>query len=367
MKKFEDIFRIYSEEVPARSEDEGHKPNQVREKYAEIIEIVGLDNRLLRVDYRNETIPVDERLKSVSVKTGYVIPEGSVKFVVDLLKKHTSSEYKSIRKADFSKVSGKELEGIVNGFTKMLSQLGYPLMVVEEQKRIMEKRFQLKSHLALEKIQEECRKLIKQAESYVGSSSDMTTDDEDCFLQYMASSLTGLGNYMESIHEAYEDSRLDERLKLTKEKDKNISKEDIILEYQENEAINADSELQEWVHKLIEIIGCYDFVKNKRKDFNVINERIKERLMQHHKDVYGDRNVETETQMILRRPMDVLYEAIIYTENDDLQEYRCKRLAETREQIEFESEEAKQLVEKVYAEFYKGKMELEKQVSDTQY
>lgn len=46
MKKFEDIFRIYSEEVPARSEDEGHKPNQVREKYAEIIEIVGLDNRL---------------------------------------------------------------------------------------------------------------------------------------------------------------------------------------------------------------------------------------------------------------------------------------------------------------------------------
>ena len=110
----------------------------------------------------------------------------------------------------------------------------------------------------------------------------------------------------------------------------------------------------------------YEFVKNKRKDFNVINERIKDRLMQHHKDVYGDRNVETETQMILRRPMDVLYEAIIYTENDDLQEYRCKRLAETREQIEFESEEAKQLVEKVYAEFYKGKMELEKQVSDTQ-
>ena len=30
MKKFEDIFRIYSEEVPARSEDEGHKPNQVQ-------------------------------------------------------------------------------------------------------------------------------------------------------------------------------------------------------------------------------------------------------------------------------------------------------------------------------------------------
>lgn len=357
MKKFDDIFKIYSEEVPARDEDEGHKPNQVREKYAEIIEAAGLDNRLLRVDYTKETIPVAERLKRVSLRTGYVIPDDSVRFVVDLLKKHTSSDYQSIRRADFSDASGKELKKIVDGFTAMLRQLGYPLTVIVEQKRIMEKRFHLKSHLALEKIQEECQNLIKQAESYVDGSVNMNADDKDCFLQYMASSLAELGDYMARVHEAYADTRADELYDLASAEAENISMKDIALDYQEAEAINADEELQEWIRKRNEIIGYYDFVKNKRKEFNAINERINARLQKHHEAVYGVKEPDAEERMILRHPMDILYEAILYVEDDspEMQEYRCERLAKTREQIEFESEEARRMLARLDEEFRKRK------------
>ena len=357
MKKFDDIFKIYSEEVPARDEDGGHKPNQVGEKYAEISEATGLDNRLLRVDYTKETIPVDERLKRVSIRTGYVIPDDSVRFVVDLLKKHTSSDYQSIRRADFSDASGKELKEIVDGFTAMLRQLGYPCTVIVEQKRIMEKRFHLKSHLALEKIQEECQNLIKQAESYVDGSVNMNADDEDCFLQYMASSLAGFGDYMARVHEAYADTRSDELYDLASVEAENINMEEIALDCQVAEAINADEELQEWIRKRNEIIGYYDFVKNKRKEFNAINERINERIQEHHMAVYGTKEADAETRMFLRHPIDVLYESIVYVEDDmpEMQEDRCKRLVKTREQIKLESEEAKRMLARFDEEVRKRK------------
>lgn len=85
MKNFDDVFKIYNSTFPA-TKAEDHKPNQVREKYAEIIEAAGLDGRLLRIDYSKETRTVSECLKSCTEKTAYVIPDESMDFVVSVIK-----------------------------------------------------------------------------------------------------------------------------------------------------------------------------------------------------------------------------------------------------------------------------------------
>lgn len=112
MKNFDDVFKIYNSTFPA-TKAEDHKPNQVREKYAEIIEAAGLDGRLLRIDYSKETRTVSECLKSCTEKTAYIIPDESVDFVVSVIKKHTSNDYKHIRRGDFKLASREELLGLV--------------------------------------------------------------------------------------------------------------------------------------------------------------------------------------------------------------------------------------------------------------
>ena len=91
------------------------------------------------------------------------------------------------------------------------------------------------------------------------------------------------------------------------------------------------------------IVGEYGFAKNKLKDYNIVNERINQRLEQIHKQVYGTSVSPKDNVMTLMHPNRVLLESIMYVDETDeiADKMRIERLARTREQANFEAEEVK--------------------------
>lgn len=357
MKSFEDVFNMYCVEVKPKDANTMHKPGQVREKYTEIIAAVGIDGNMLKVNVEEDD-DIEAKLAAVTNATPYVFPAESMTFVVEIIKKHTSPEFKNIRRGDFQKVSLKELIWLINGFTEMLVGLGYPKDWVMKQKMLMEKRFDVCIHASLDDIKTACSEILEQAEKYSGFNINMNHDDRAYFLPYIASSLRGLSDYLAKVHSAYSDIRSDEIYDIAAEEAKNISVEDIALDMQEAELISNDEELQGWIRERDQIIGEYGFVKNKMKDYNIVNERIKQRFEQIHKQVYGNIPVTEDSAMILMHPSQVLLESIMYVEETDetTDKLRINTLARTKEQAAFEAAEAKKFLAE-FDEKYRKRME----------
>lgn len=355
MKTFEDIFNQYSEEVKAKSDDGEHKLGQIREKYTELIDAAGIDKRMLKSSCVDNPKEYEKQLALIKDVTPYLIPDESASFVVELLKKHTSKDFKRIRRGDFSEASGKELKWLVDGFTQLLYSLGYPIYAVLEQKNKMEERFHLKRHMALERIRNECDELIKQAESYTGLNFQLNDDDQDYFLPYMASAIAGLREHLAFVHSAYSDIRSDEIYDLALEESKNLTIEDMEKDAEETEAIVNDKELQELIKQRDELVGSYDFVKNKRKAYHILSMKIEAILDRHHQEVYGS-SIKKGDRIILKHPIQVLIEALTYVADcSDYENFQLQQLAKSREQIEYERKEAETMMKEMEARFCKRK------------
>lgn len=357
MKSFEDVFTRYCEEVKSKDKDTTHKPGQVREKFTEIIAAVGIDGNMLKVNAEKGD-DIDAKLVAVTNATPYVIPDKSVEFVLGILKKHTSSDFKKIRRGDFQEASLEELIWLINGFTDMLVGLGYPKNLIMQQRILMEKRLDIHIHASLDDIKKACEEILEQAEKYSGFSMNLNHDDRTCFLPFIASSLRGLSNHLAEVHSAYSDIRSDEIYDIAVEEAEKISTEDIVLDIQESEIIAADAELQSWISQRNKIVGEYGFVKNRLKDYNIVNERINQRLEQIHKQVYGTEVSTEDSIMTLMHPNRVLLESIMYVDESDetADKMRLDRLARTREQADFEAAEAKRFLAE-FDEKYRKRME----------
>ena len=345
MKSFDDVFTRYCAEVEAKDHDTTHKPGQVREKFTEIISTVGIDGRMLKVNIE-EGDDIDAKLAAVTNATPYVIPDESVEFVLGILKKHISPEFKKIRRGDFQEASIDELIWLINGFTEMLAGLGYSKSQIMQQRLLMEKRSDVRIHASLDDIRKACKEILEQAEDYSHFGMNLNHDDRACFLSFIASSLRGLSNHLAEVHSAYSDIRADELYDIASKESEKISAEDIALDIQEAELIAEDKELQDLIKARDQIVGEYGFVKNKLKDYNVVNERIKQKLEQIHKQVYGIAVSSEDRVMTLMHPNRVLLEAIMYVDETDetADKMRLDRLARTREQADFEAAEAKKFL-----------------------
>ena len=354
MKSFEDVFNRYCAEVESKDKDTTHKPGQVREKFTEIISAVGIDGNMLKVNIE-EGDNIDAKLAAVTNATPYVIPDKSVEFVLEILKKHTSSDFKKIRRGDFQEASLDELIWLINGFTEMLEGLGYPKNQIMQQRMLMEKQLDVHIHASLDDIKKACEEILEQAEKYSGFSVNLNHDDRSCFLPFIASSIRGLSNHLADVHLAYSDIRSDEIYDMAVEESEKISAEDIAQDMQEAELIAADAELQGWIVQRNKIVGEYGFVKKKLKDYNIVNERINQRLEQIHKQVYGVESASDDKAMTMMHPNRVLLEAVMYAEESDghLDELRIDRLARTKEQADFEAAEAKKFLEEFDARYRK--------------
>lgn len=84
----------------------GYKDAQVRDKFMEIVDAIGIEAHLLRGGDKFNS-PLE-------------IPESSVDFLVDVLKWHTSPEAKALRKAKFLEVPAETKAWLINGFIDYL-------------------------------------------------------------------------------------------------------------------------------------------------------------------------------------------------------------------------------------------------------
>ena len=206
---FADVFDIYCQEYPATKGEE-RKPSQVREKYTEIAEAVGVDLSLLKQCRRgNAALP--EYPNGNGPNAPYQFPEEDLDFVINLLKNHTSPSMKALRKADFSTVPLKERRDLISGFSSILTHLGHPYTVVDHQCRVMQLRLHYDVDNALEALRDELDSLFEDIELKVNNEFPfLTPEDLTTLISFTQFRIDEVHTEFSRIWDCYRDIRIEE-------------------------------------------------------------------------------------------------------------------------------------------------------------
>lgn len=314
---FDEIYRRYSAEIKAKT-DAGHKVGQVREKFTEIVDAVGININLLRTYCDDDGRPVIEKTNN---QTPLQFPMASIEFAVEVLKQHTSKDYKCIRRGDFDDASLKSLEFLLNGFSEFLLNLGYNLDIYLRERHHMERRLKIQWRRAKDNLISQCVKLIADAEDYQSGLVNMNGDDKDIFISYMAGRVEDLRNNIMQIYDCYSDIRSEELYEATLNE---VAKEEQIndvravnLELLLDYKLSRDEEYQKLLQQRKDIVASYDFIKNKKRSFYLVSEKIKKLYKEHRCEVFGNADEVEEPELIMHYPYNVLMEAILYVENNN--------------------------------------------------
>lgn len=352
---FDKIYEKYSEEVRAKS-DAGHKVGQVREKFTEIADAVGIDKNLFRTYCGCDGEPV---IKNVNPQTPLQFPETSVDFVMTILKNHGDRDYKELRRGNFDDVDLEVLEFLLKGFTEFVKNLGYDKNIILRENYNMRKRMRMTWHRSRDELILQCAKLIADAEDYNNTLVNWNQDDTSVFVPYMTQRVKNLRENISFIHSTYTDIRGDELSELaleeTAKKSDSESMEKMYMELQLGHELMNDEKYQSLVKKRDELIASYDFVKNKKSAYDTINKKISDIYEKHRQKIFGDTVEEDdESEMNLKSPYEVLLEAIEYVEECDAEDSKreIKELSQT--------EEEKAEIDKAFEEVMK-KYEIERQ------
>ena len=213
---FDKIYEKYSEEVQAKS-DAGHKVGQVREKFTEIADAVGIDKNLFRTYCGCDGEPV---IKNVNPQTPLQFPEFSVDFVMTILKNHGDKNYKELRRGNFDDVDLEVLEVLLKGFTEFVKNLGYDKNTILRENYKMRKQMRMAWHRSRDELILQCAKLIADAEEYNNILINMNHDDKSVFIPYITLRVKDLRENISFIHATYTDIRGEELLELAMEETK---------------------------------------------------------------------------------------------------------------------------------------------------
>lgn len=343
--KFRHVFEQYCQQVEAQ-EDKTHKEGQVREKFTEIAEAVGIDINLLRTECDENHEPIK---KEVHQRIPIRFPEESVQFVLDILLNHTSYDYKCIRRGDFDEASLKTLEFLNKGFCDYLIDLNYPLWVVLREKDAMERRMRLRWHRSRDSLISQCVRLIADAEEYQNGMMNMNHKDKEVFIPFMADSVEELRDRICQIHGCYADIRSEELSELAMEEaereDTQTSVETVNKELQLGYELTNDKEYQRLIKERDKLVASYDFVKNKKTTYELLSEKIRQIYKTHRKEIFGIDEEENDPAIIVKNPQAVLVEAVEYVE--EMEAHREKFRVSNLRKTDAEREEEKRIAEKI--------------------
>ncbi len=357
--KFKDVFNKYSDEVESQ-QDGGHKEGQVREKFTEIVDAVGINIMLLRTECDNNNEPIN---KNVNSQTPIKFPEDSVDFVLEILKKHTTYDYKCIRRGDFDDASLDTLDFLLSGFCDYILNLNYPLWVCLKEKDAMEKRLRIKWHRSRDLLLKQCVRIIVDAENHQEALFTLNSDDKAEFASFMAHSVEQLGNRLSQIYNHYIDTRQEEIEGIVK--DENIDCNNSLDEFNKElllaDVLEKDTAYQNLLKEREEIIASHDFVKNKKRMYELVNSKMALLYKKHRTDIFGTEELKEDPVIIVKRPQEVLVEAINYEDDveRDCDTMRIKELEKSEEQIEEERKAVEELLKCIEDERRKRKKDAE--------
>lgn len=104
----------------ATNENKYENINKIRDKYTEIINLIGIDKDLLK-NKSSITTADNINLK----KSSYIFPEDSINFCISLLEKFTTKDFKLLRKGKLQDINLDELSFIYNGLENYYIHLDY--------------------------------------------------------------------------------------------------------------------------------------------------------------------------------------------------------------------------------------------------
>lgn len=334
---FSRVFERFCE-INASTEGFVHDIGKVRDKYTEILEAVGITVSLLRA--AEKTVSFDGE----TIKGGtYIFPIDSVEFCAEAINRYTSRDFKKLRSANFREMSLGETQFLVDGFTRMVRNLGYSHEVILQQYRIMERRLHYKLRLSEKALEDQLQYVRDQATEYQNSYINMNYDDKVYFIRYMASKVQAVSDYIGRVHMDYCDGRSDELYEQAEQEAAKDSSEESLQKINKElvyaDALEHDSEYQDLQKQLMELLAEDTFVKLKKARFNKIQGRLEEIRKDHQIRLFGELLPEDEdTTITVEHPLVALQKAVEYADGvySDWAEREEKEASKTPEDIERE-------------------------------
>lgn len=314
--KFQHIFDEYSRKKKPTKANE-HDIEKIRDKFTEIVDMVGIDIDLLRKHKDAET---GEMVSFDISNRQFCFPEEICDFCVEILKRYTSSDFKRLRKGQYKEVAISELKFLIEGFTQYLTYLGYDFSTILEEKFKMEKRLNYNISVQLYQLNQECRGLLDDAENYIDSPMEGVYEDKVYFTWYIVEKIKKLREYIASVYISYIDTRCEELDHFAEKEAFNISTAETLTDIQQSvllaDALEHDKNYQALLKKQMEIICTPDFIKKLKTSYNKISSHLNDIREQHKQELFGDRNMERgwTYNFTLKHPLCVLSNAIQWTE-----------------------------------------------------
>lgn len=340
---FQHIFYEYSKKVAAQKAEE-HDIGKVREKFTEIIDLVGIDSNLLR-QHRDEASW--KMIDFGSAGRQFCFPETICDFCVEVIIRHTSADFKLLRKGQYGKVALEELEFLIDGFTRYLIALGYDLPTIVVEKFKMNKRLNYHISLHLFQLNQECHNLTRDMENCVNSISEILYEDKVYLTWYTAERIKKFREDIDSIYSYYIELRGEEIDNFAMENLMDVSNKEVFVDRIQSallaDALEHDQEYQTLLKEQMKILCMKDYLKKLKLSYNKNNNQLNAIREKHRNKLFGNMIQQTESicNYVPTHPVHMLHEAIQSAEEVEAE------LAKVKER----EIDRKKSIEKIKAEF----------------
>lgn len=345
---FQDIFNEFSKQNKAKKAKE-HDIGKVREKFTEIIDVVGINTELLRKYKDKET---GKMISFDNSNRQFCFPETICNFCIEILKRYTHKDFKLLRKGQYKDVPIETLAFLIDGFTDYLKDLGYDHETVISEKFKMKKRMCYDISIQMFQLSQECRGLLNDAEDYYSSILDNIYEDKIFFTMYMVKKLKKLRDYIASVNGNFTDIRFKEVDDFAEKIASNTDGSETILDIWQAailaDALEHDKDYQTLLKKQMDILSTRDFIKNQKMSYNKNNDQIKFIKEQHERRLFGDKiqQVYLTDSFTATHPLSVLYEAVKYTDETD------QDIVKIKEKETNITEEQRNELSKIYSQLF---------------
>ena len=125
------------------------KEGDIRAKYTEVAEALGIDSKLLR---KHTGVDINDDYENITDQTPLVVGEEDVPFVIEIVQNYSTPNFKNIRKRNFKEVPTDIVKSLIERFTKLLFDLGHKRETIGRQVNSMEMTTQYTLRLCKQRI-----------------------------------------------------------------------------------------------------------------------------------------------------------------------------------------------------------------------
>ena len=316
---FQHIFNEFSEQKKATKAD-SHDIGKIRDKFTEIIDMVGIDIDLLR-KYKDEK--TGKMVSFDNSNRQFCFPETICDFCVDVLKRYTDKDFKKLRKGQYEEVAIDQLDFLIEGFTRYLEDLGYDFNIISTERSKMDKRLHYTVSKHMFQLRQACNELLKDANDYNNSILESLYEDNIYFTWYITEKVKKLRNYIGNVHFNFIDLRSLEVDEFAEEEALNIDNAETIKDMQQtlliNDALKHDKEYKDLLKKRMEILCTENFIKNLKMSYKKVTDQIKAIKEKHEQELFGNKvqDIEPVCKFTPKHPLSVLHDAIKWTDETE--------------------------------------------------